>query len=443
MGRLTTFINEKIEKREIEEALRSTDVKVGAEWEFKMNDSYFDYEIEEYRTNVEESEQYDEDYEKWEKEHEEWETDKEEVESAFEEEIMEKYGNELNNYQVDELRMEKIDDWILDNPEPEEPELPDNYISLWSRRNDTIDITESVPFEKRESALIDHMESDSNLRKYTGGGWEIHDDGSLQEGLGIELVSPPMKVKDFMECCPRIFDMIDKIGYTDKECGLHIGVSLTSGMDQVDPIKLAMFTDEGYFWKNFDGRGTNTYVTHMKEFIRTRMYEGLDKWSDKSPNKAVSELKRMIKKGKMEHYISPDHYHGVNIEHLDSNNPYIEFRYMGGQHYHKMWDTVKVVIAHYIYNLKLARDPNFKKKEYILKCNRVLLKLEKWVLMEELRKLKKDKDEWRNDPEDEDEDVWFNRMDDTKKKMVIRNLERRMSFLPTLSDKEIKILRRI
>jgi flagellin-specific chaperone FliS len=57
--------------------------------------------------------------------------------------------------------------------------------------------------------------------------------------------------------------------------------------------------------------------------------------------------------------------------------------YMGGSGYHKKFDTIKVVVAQYIYNLLLARDPNFKKKEYIQKANRILLKLETCVIMNE------------------------------------------------------------
>ena len=203
MGRLTTFINEKIEKREIEEALRSTDVKVGAEWEFKFDNNYFDDIVHEYLVQdkldawendmVDRSEMYDQEHDEWKDKHKEWEDEKNHMlNDVFydeaTEEIIKKLGrdDDIDN-EVNELVQDKLDAWEAENPEPDEPEQPDDYLDTWDRSRGSVD--DIVTFSKREDTLIDYMESKPDLKKYTGSGWEIHDDASISEGLGIELVS--------------------------------------------------------------------------------------------------------------------------------------------------------------------------------------------------------------------------------------------------------------
>lgn len=456
MGRLTTFINEKVSKKEIDDALESKDVRIGAEFEFKIDNDRFQ-DIWSNRLKIkEDSEKYDEEVEEWQREMSDWKRAKEdyfdEARSIAHNELREEQGDIDNDddaadfeEKVQERSDELISTWLEDNPEPEKPQEPYDYISDLRRRYD-YDEDDLADFSDREDFLIRYMENDSQLKKYTGSGWEIHDDSSLERGNGIELVSPPMPLKDFLIMMPLIFDMINKIGYTDEECGLHIGVSLTHGMSKVDTIKLILFTDEGYIWNLFEERKSNQYVEHMQRKIREALYSG-DKYSYRRNSDAptverVLKLKEMIMKNKVKAYLTQDHYHGVNTEHLDSDDPYIEFRYIGYTGYQQRWKDIQAIIAIYIYNLKLSRDPEFKKKEYILKCNRILLKLEAWAVMKELKRLKKTKDEWTND----DDDIWKNvdNEDDgiEKKKIAIKTLERKLTFLPKLSDREIRSLQR-
>lgn len=455
MSRLTTFINEKVSKKEIDDSLKSKDVRLGAEFEFKIDNDRFQDIWENRRQLEDESEEYDDSYKQWQDDHYDWEREKanciENSESIAREEIENEYGKigeDGDDVDFEEKVMERADgyvnQWLDDNPEPEEPQEPYDYIPSYGRGNEDGEV---VDFSERENFLINYMENDPKLRKYTGSGWEIHDDSSLERGNGIELVSPPMPLKDFLIMMPLIFDMINKIGYTDEECGLHIGVSLTHGMSKVDTTKLILFTDEGYIWNLFEERKSNQYVEHMQRKIREALYSvgkySYRRNSDAPTVERVLKLKEMIMKNKVKAYLTQDHYHGVNTEHLDSDDPYIEFRYIGHTGYQQRWKDIQAIIALYIYNLKLSRDPEFKKKEYILKCNRILLKLEAWAVMKELKRLKKTKDEWTND----DDDIWKNvdNEDDgiEKKKIAIKTLERKLTFLPKLSDREIRSLQRV
>lgn len=415
MARFTSFINEKVSKKEIDEVLTATDVLVGAEFELKLNEDIFSDMRYEYEERVSDSENFDRDFEYWEDETIKWKEEKEEKRADVEDEAYGKFkvvgSDEYNKYVNDEMN-----EWEEDNPCPSEPEEPYNYLSKWDR--DLGDFFRDLNFDEIENVVLGYLSNVVyNIRK-----WEIHEDSSLS-GLAAEIVSPPMPLQEFLDVCPKIFRLIDKIGFTDNECGLHIGMSLLGKMDKIDLVKLILFTDENYVWKKFSGREVNSYVEHMqetirKEILKSRSYRPV---SQEERIGRILKLKSMIRENDIDINYIKHHYQGINAEHLNGNNPYIEFRYMGGREYHSKWNDVKNIIAHYAYNMKLSCDPNFKKKEYIAKCTRILNKLETWAVMIEIDNAEKKSEE---------------NMDSNEKQKYIKNLKKRLQFLPKLTNKE-------
>lgn len=423
MSRFQRVLDEKVSKKEIDEVLKSNDVLVGAEFEFKIYEEHFQYEIEERQDIIRRSEDYDNDRSEYERFHDEWEEKKEEAFDQFDSERTDSIDDGMSDDDATDEYESKVRSWEDENPEPEPPEEPDDYVQEFYR--EVVEIT----YDMRESFLRNYMLSDPELKEYVKGDWEFHEDSSLDEGNGIELVSPPMEVDEFLVACERIFKMINKIGYTDNECGLHIGVSLKKGMENIDVTKLILFTDEPYIWKHFDGREANNYVEEMQQHIRGKMYSSTFRYNaanSESRVERISELKTMIKTKDLKFEYYTDHYQGVNIEHMKERNPYIEFRYMGGSGYSKKWNIVKTVIAQYIYNIKLSRDPEFKKKEYIAKCSRILAKFETWTILKELYRLQRASGSKEFEGDD----------GETKRLLAIRNLQRRLQYLPKLTTKE-------
>lgn len=416
MSRLTSFINEKVSKKEINEVLTATDVVAGAEFEIKLNEDLFHHLMDEYDERVRYSEEYDRNYEEWEDELAIWKEEKNNKRLDFDDMASKKF------LIIDDDYIEYADNlmkaWEEDNPEPFEPEMPNDYVSKWNRRDAREYVKDALDFDVIEDIVVNQLKRVPGINSINVNEWEIHEDSSL-EGLAAEIVSPPMSLQDFLKFCPKIFDLINDIGFTDDECGLHIGMSLPGRMNKVDITKLILFTDENYIWKKFSGREVNNYVIHMQETIREEMWKNRISLGTQSARvDKISKLKKMIKESDMDLDYVTSHYQGINAEHLTSSNPYIEFRYMGGSNYHNKWNDVKNVIAQYAFNLKLSCDPNFKKKEYIAKCTRILNKLEAWAVMNEIELVK-------NNPEKYD-----------NSKQYLRNLERKLQFLPKLTDKE-------
>lgn len=192
----------------------------------------------------------------------------------------------------------------------------------------------------------------------SGKKWKMEQDTSISDEMfGAELISPPLPLPEFLKICPQIFDAIDKTGKVDESCGFHVGLSLTSGMSKVNPLKLGLFIDEDLIYKLFkkEVRSPTPMKEHFKEVLTERIYkyevlENTDafKTFESSLNSALisQELKSR------------------NINFNKLNNGYIEFRYTGGKDYQKKWNKIRQLIGMYVFILKVSCDSNYKKEEY-------------------------------------------------------------------------------
>lgn len=426
MSRFTGYINEKVSKQEIDEMLASKDINIGAEFEFKVNNRAMKPIEDEYRDLYIASEEYEDEHSAWENIDYDWRQEEaEERKKAQETDDPEEY----------------MDRWYDENEQPVEPEPPIDYVSRYDRDRDY------VTYEDVEKYVRYYMSTHSKLKKYENdNNWEFKEDTSLED-YGIEIATTPMELGDFLEACDSMFAMINDIGYTDKECGFHIGISLKKGMDEVDPVKVALFVDEGYIWKMFSSRKASIYAKSMQQEIKRVMYN--NKWGSKLQDNIVQidRVKRMLKTTdiKLSNFTG-EHYHGVNVTHLEDDNKYIEFRYVGGADYQNKLPEIKKIIAHYIYALKLSRDPEFKKKEYILKCARILAKIETWVTMKSLEVLEANVEFEKAKIETTDttqtDYIVKNQFKLIKAdEVAIKNLKRRLQYLPKLNDEELAFMR--
>lgn len=194
--------------------------------------------------------------------------------------------------------------------------------------------------------------------------WSIKYDSSIAEEGGVELVSPILNIFEFMKLTPEIFKWIDKHGDTSSSCGFHVHMGLkgvSNLKDVLDPIKLVLMTDEDYIWKYFDERKLNDYTKSMKGPIYQRGIKSDD-------------IKELINWENLKREVGVDHYAAINFENWEEGH--IEFRHMGGQGYHKKFKEVLTIVAREAHALSVGVDPDYKRKEYIVKLSRLANKLE-------------------------------------------------------------------
>ena len=186
--------------------------------------------------------------------------------------------------------------------------------------------------------------------------WEVEEDGSLGGG-GVEIITPVKQVGELVDIIKDVFDWIDSNGSTDSSTGFHVHMSMDT-KQEIDPLKLLLFMEEGLVYKFFKERKYNAYATG----IMKGHFSKLEPFTH-------DNIIDIVKKGKLEKDMNTDKYLGMHL--IDLENNHVEFRYMGGADYHKKFKEVRKVIANYAYWLSIACDPTFKKKEYILKVNKL------------------------------------------------------------------------
>ena len=214
--------------------------------------------------------------------------------------------------------------------------------------------------------------------------WAIEDDSSLGDD-GLEVKNPPMELPEFMEdYLHPMFSWIQNHGFTDSDCGFHCHMSLKDTNQEIDFLKLIMFTDEGWIYNAFTDRASNTYANSVKNKLKSK---GV---LDPKQAKEIFSKKKLMMKMSM----SSEHFDAINNI---NGKGHVEFRYMGGRDYHRKGKEVETLIGMYAHNLSLAMDPNYKKKEYILKLQRVFNKIEMFQHKKNVQALRVVMQKIRND----------------------------------------------
>ena len=388
---------EKVNKSEIKQILKSTEVYVGAEYEFIVTDLGEPSEsmLNMYEYAYDAFQKYAYAYDVWVQENNDLLAEKEKLEVDITEIKDEIDRLKYLNYDEDDeyrsntkkelARMEARLKVLENQDEPDEPEPDNKYFDYMDEIGQQYSSYGSYysfkqPYEPSEVNQLDTEGAIENWldnvastkppfgKNYGISGtvnmghtqWIVKEDSSLNEG-GIEIISPPMPMKDFIKICPEMFDWIEEVGHTDSSCGFHIHMSLKSQPDLqkvLDMSKLVMFTDEGYIWKFFEGREDNQYVSSVKDKLKGGGGVVMDKTE-------------------IDFDVNSSHYNSINWEGLDSSHGHIEFRHVGGSNYTRKWDKVKTITAQFAYNLNLACDPKFKWKEYKTKLARFVNDKEK------------------------------------------------------------------
>jgi len=198
--------------------------------------------------------------------------------------------------------------------------------------------------------------------------WAVEDDSSLGED-GVEIKNPPMELPGFVnKTLKDMFWWISQVGDTDDSCGFHCHMSLKHPKNDLDYIKLILFTDEDWIYKAFSDRAGNYYARSVKQKL------SVEQPLSKSDVETLFNKKDLVMKSTM----AMEHFDAVSLK--DIKTGHVEFRYMGGAGYHTKYDDVRRTIGVYAHNLSLAADPDYKRKEYIHKLQRITNKTELFAL---------------------------------------------------------------
>lgn len=310
-----------------------------------------------------------------------------EAQDAVEEELeseMDRMREEVEEELRDEFMGDNeyyIGEWLNDNGIDNMSELANEYELDWPHWTENTefqafdeedmapaaeDLEELLGIDVRVSSGYHHAERNDSS-------YIIEPDGSLEpddpeEHGSAEVISPPMPLDQMIDHVKKVIQWSKSYGgYTNKKCGLHVGVSLPD-MSKVDYVKLALLMGDEYVLKTF-GREMNTYCESVFKKIAGNRNEqtiaqAIDALKTGMIGVASTALKYSVFKstGTTEKFVS-----------ANWKNQYIEFRSMGGDYLDNI-DKIVNTVYRYVRALVSAADPEMDRKEYISKLYKLVQK---------------------------------------------------------------------
>ncbi len=161
-----------------------------------------------------------------------------------------------------------------------------------------------------------------------------------------EIITPVWPLAKGITNLKRIFKWFEKNGIiTNQSCGFHVNISFKNkGLNcMIDPTTLILCFNEEKWLDVCNRRGSMYTGCHMDELIVTR---GRRKFTNEK--NVLNWIDTKIKEEEDQRYYS------INWAHLETSNPYVEYRCLGGVGYHLRYGIMSKAIIEMAKNLERA-----------------------------------------------------------------------------------------
>lgn len=216
--------------------------------------------------------------------------------------------------------------------------------------------------------------------------WYLESDASIHpddnDDLAVEIVSPPMPLKQCLEVMDKFFKWAEKNdGYTNESTGFHMGVSMPEqDSTKVDFTKLALFLGDKYVLEQFGRMGNNYCLSALKKI------EAAIRNNKVSPQKALEALRKGLDRTASEILANNEGF--GKFTSINPKSKYIEFRSAGGEDYSEDIDKLQSTLGRYAQAMWIASHPEAYRDEYQKKLYKLLSESEdKTDTIKELAKL--------------------------------------------------------
>tara|TARA_B110000879_G_scaffold205356_1_gene285634 strand:+ start:637 stop:1863 length:1227 start_codon:yes stop_codon:yes gene_type:complete len=178
--------------------------------------------------------------------------------------------------------------------------------------------------------------------------FKIEPDMSGGKGL-VELVTGPIPYRNARVIIIKMLDWIEANGYTSDRASIHLNMSFQTEyledpimVSKMNVLKFILEFDEQQVYNFFPERENSTYAKSIKWVMPARDAY----WYDDSH---ISPMNFKFADSK---------YYGINFSKAEKN--YLEFRYIGGEHYHRKKDEILYLSERFIMQMwKSCNDPRF------------------------------------------------------------------------------------
>jgi hypothetical protein len=319
------------------------------------------------------------------------------------------------------------EDWLRDSDLRDMSDIESNYDitwPIWTQGGDD-DNEGTFSEEAAKRVAVNFRNAMPNVQKVVVTNWAGKDkdqdtwyfesDSSIEpddsNDLAVEIVSPPMPLKECLEMMDKFFTWLQKNdGYTNESTGFHMGVSMPEqDTTNVDLTKLILFLGDKYVLDEF-GRMGNTYCKSALGKIENRVKSGeidpkraLDAMRNGLNEIASKLLSDALKNNRDQSY--------NKFTTINPKQNYIEFRTAGGEDYSEDISKLQNTLSRYAQSMYIASNPNMYRSEYQKKMYKLLSASEDSTdTIKELSKLSAGK------TSDQDIQTWYSHMKEVLKK---------------------------
>lgn len=176
------------------------------------------------------------------------------------------------------------------------------------------------------------------LDTYDYASWQITSDESLHGYNGVELITPVFDYPVFKKEIKKVWKLLNRHVSTDWSTGYHHGISFKS-----DALTTKFKKRYGYFmwlWMHSEkkelqawGRDENSYCETLSSLVEWSGHAAIIPGQPGLVN-GNRLANAMLHLGYGSLASAADKFRSINFIHLNSNNPYIECRFPGGDNYH-------------------------------------------------------------------------------------------------------------
>lgn len=198
---------------------------------------------------------------------------------------------------------------------------------------------------------------------------KIEEDGSLSHGA--EVVTDPLTLADTFDFMEDMFAFIQKNGYTDGGCGMHVNIShrLMGKEVRLNPLRILTLLDPDFLQNRTVNRKLDKYEERSKYaqsfgsiLAREDILGALvESYATKGFDALETDLSFYLVRS--EKYRAINFTALFNVQQPDRRR--IEVRLFGGKDYEKRFVEIQHDIYNLCYTIQAMVDPDFKKREHL------------------------------------------------------------------------------
>lgn len=216
-------------------------------------------------------------------------------------------------------------------------------------------------------------EMPSHMRRYIE---KIEEDASLSHGA--EVVTDPLTLADTFDFMEDMFAFIQKHGYTDNGCGMHVNIShrLMGKEVRLNPLRILTLLDPDFLQNRTVNRKLDKYEERSKYAQSFGSILAQDYILDALVEAYVTKGVAGLEEDLSFYLVRAEKYRAINFTALfnvhQPDRRRVEVRLFGGKDYEKRFAEIQHDIYNLCYTIQAMVDPDFKRREHLEGMMRLL-----------------------------------------------------------------------